>query len=58
MTLHDKGKLLLLSINPLIPLRILPAASLEALHRQRLFQRYPRIQAALAAGGERNKVNM
>jgi hypothetical protein len=36
MTFHNKSKLLFLSINPLIPLRILPSASLEVLRRQRL----------------------
>ena len=56
--LHHGGKLLLFGLHPLRPFRCTTGPALEALHRQRLFQRYTGIKPSLAPGSERHKVNV
>ena len=56
--LHHGGKLLLFGLHPLRPFRCTSCATLEALRRQRLFQRYTGIKSTLAAGGKGRKVNV
>ena len=56
--LHLSSKVSFFGAHPLIPLGIAPCAAFEILRGERLLERYTGIQSALAAGDERNKVNM
>ena len=56
--LHHGSKLLLFGLYPLCPFRCTMSAALEALRRQRLFQRYTGIKSTLAPSGEWHKVDV
>lgn len=56
--LHHGSQLLLFGLYPLRPFRCTTSAALEALRRQRPFQRYTGIKSTLAPSGEWHKVNV
>ena len=56
--LHDFCEHFLFREDPAVQLVVVPALSFKALMEQSLFERYTRFQSALAAGGERYKVDV
>ena len=58
MPCHDGGKRLLFSFNPLIQLSVTFCAARKAECFQCLFERHAGFESALAAGRERNEINM
>ena len=58
MPCHDGGKHLLFSFNPLVQLGVAFRAARKAECFQRFFERHTGFESALAAGCERNEINM
>ena len=58
MPCHDGGKHLLFGFNPLVQLSVTFCAAHKAECFQRLFERHTGFESALAAGRERNEINM
>ena len=58
MLCHDGGKRLLFSFNPLVQLSVTFRAARKAECFQCLFERHTGFESALAAGCERNEINM
>ena len=58
MPCHNGGKRLLFGFNPLVQLSVAFCAACKAECFQRLFERHTGFESALAAGCERNEINM
>ena len=58
MPCHDGGKRLLFGFNPLVQLSVAFSAARKAERFQCLFERHTGFESALAAGCERNEINM
>jgi len=58
MPCHDGGERLLFGFNPLVQLSVAFCAARKAKRFQCLFERHAGFESTLAAGRERNEINM